>query len=135
MPEACDGRGAWYIEEQALAQVGYLFSNYALMRWWAEEAERLRVRAARAETVRQRREAEQHQRQRQAMPQRPPTTYQQAFTLLGLPESSPRRRIQAAYRQLALKHHPDHGGSHQIMVAINVAYQLALRYARSTTAA
>lgn len=55
--------------------------------------------------------------------------------LLGLPEPSPRRRIQEVYRQLALKHHPDHGGSHQIMVAINAAYQLALRYVKATPAA
>src|SRR5690242_13229014 len=24
VPEACDGRGAWYIEEQALAEIGHL---------------------------------------------------------------------------------------------------------------
>ena len=133
VPEACDGRGAWYIEERALAQIGHLFSNYHLMRWWAEEAERLRARAAQAEAARQRREAE--QRQRQAMPLRPPTTYQQAFTLLGLPVSASRRRIQRAYRQLAQQQHPDHGGSHQGMVALNAAYQLALAYAQAHPAA
>ena len=91
VPEAYGGRGAWFIEERALAQIGHLFSNYALLRWWAEEAERLRVHAAQAEAARQRREAEQRQ---QAMPLRPPTTYQQAFTLLGLPVSASRRRME-----------------------------------------
>ena len=32
VPEACDGRGAWYIEERALAEIGHLFSNYPLLR-------------------------------------------------------------------------------------------------------
>ena len=135
VPEAYGGRGAWYIEERALAQIGHLFSNYTLMRWWAEEGERLRAQAAHAEAERQRREAEQHRRQQQTMPLRPPTTYQQAFTLLGLPVSASRRRIQRAYRQLAHQHHPDHGGSHQMMVALNAAYQLALAHAQAHPAA
>jgi DnaJ domain len=135
VPEACDGRGAWYIEEQSLAKLARLFSNYSLMRWWAEEAERLRAQAAQAEAERQRHEAEQRQRKPQAMPLRPPTTYQQAFALLGLPVSASRRRIQRAYRQLALHAHPDHGGSHQGMVALNAAYQLALAYAQANPAA
>ena len=105
------------------------------MRWWAEEAERLRAQAAQAEAERQRREAEQRQQQQQTIPLRLPTTYQQAFLLLGLPVSASRRRIQRAYRQLALQHHPDHGGSHQGMVALNAAYQLALAYAQANPAA
>lgn len=134
VPEAYDGRGAWYIEELALTRIGHLFSNYSLLRWWAEEAERLRAQAAQAEAERQRREAEQRQRQ-QAMPLRLPTTYQQAFALLGLPVSASRRRIQRAYRQLAQQHHPDHGGSHQGMVALNAAYQLALAHVQAHPAA
>lgn len=134
VPEAYGGRGAWFIEEQALAQVGHLFSNYSLLRWWAEEGERRRAQAAQAEAERRQREAEQRQRQ-QATPLRPPTTAQQAFTLLGLPMSASRRRILRAYRQLAQQHHPDHGGSHQMMVALNAAYQLALAYAQANPAA
>ena len=137
VPEACNGRGAWFIEEQSLAKLAHLFSNYHFCRWLAEEAERERARATQAEADRRRREEEeaQRQRQQQSAPVLVPTNHHQAFILLGLPESSPRRHIQEAYRQLALKHHPDHGGSHQMMVAINSAYQLALRYAKATPAA
>ena len=136
VPEAYGGRGAWYIEEQSLAQLAHLFSNYSLMRWWAEEGERLRARAAQAEAERrQRAEEAQRQRQQQTAPALIPTNHNQAFALLGLPESSPVKRIQEQYRQLALKHHPDHGGSHQVMVAVNAAYRLALRYAKATPAA
>ena len=107
--------------------IGHLFSNYHLMRWWAEEGARLRAQAAQAEAERQ--------RQQQATLLRPPTTYQQAFTLLGLPVSASRRRMQRTYRQLAQQHHPDHGGSHHLMAAQSVAYHLALRYAKANPAA
>jgi hypothetical protein len=64
-----------------------------------------------------------------------PVDYHQAFTLLRLPESSPVKRIQEQYRHLALSHHPDLGGAHLAMVALNAAYQLALRHAKATSSA
>jgi hypothetical protein len=127
--DALDGKGAWFIEEKALGRISHLFSNYSFCRWVAEEAERQRVAARQAEE-RRRREAEE-QAGRVAIP----LDYHQAFTLLRLPESAPVKRIQEQYRQLALKHHPDLGGAHLAMVALNAAYRLALAYAEANTAA
>lgn len=85
------------------------------LHWFGE-----RVRWGEAETARQ-----------QNMPLSIPIGYHQAFALLDLPESSPAKQIQQRFHQLALKHHPDIGGSHQVMVALNRAYELALRYTQA----
>lgn len=39
--------------------------------------------------------------------------------------------IKAAYRKSALKHHPDRGGKHEDMVAINEATKILFEYARN----
>jgi hypothetical protein len=145
--DALDGKGAWFIEEEALARIGHLFRNYTLCRWLAEEEERQQhaqeaarraeARAKAQEAARKR--AEEYARQEAAKQQADrtltPTNYHEAFTLLRLPESSPPTRIKEAYHQLALKHHPDLGGAHLMMVALNRAYELALAYAKASPAA
>jgi DNA gyrase inhibitor GyrI len=34
-----------------------------------------------------------------------------------------RAALKAAYRELAMRHHPDRGGSHQAMIGINALYE------------
>lgn len=41
--------------------------------------------------------------------------------------------VRSIYRQLAMKHHPDHGGSDEDMKLINAAYQEALKAVDGTT--
>lgn len=45
------------------------------------------------------------------------------YSKLYLIEGAPLEVIQASYRALALKYHPDRGGNEEIMAGINVAYK------------
>jgi preprotein translocase subunit Sec63 len=45
------------------------------------------------------------------------------FKVLGIPSSSTISEIKIAYRRAAAQNHPDRGGSHQAMVAVNAAYE------------
>lgn len=45
------------------------------------------------------------------------------YKILGIPNNSTISEIKVAYRCAASKNHPDLGGSHQAMVAINAAYE------------
>jgi hypothetical protein len=45
------------------------------------------------------------------------------YQVLGILPHSSLTQIKAAYRDAAASHHPDRGGSHQAMVAINAAYE------------
>lgn len=47
------------------------------------------------------------------------------WQVLGVSESAPVEAVKAAYRALAAKHHPDAGGDHGAMAAINRAYEQA----------
>lgn len=141
-PDALGGRGAWFIEEEALEKIAPLFGNYAGARWMAEQTARERQKAiaqARKETRHQRMEKERKRHQaawwRVVTQASVPADAQQAFTLLGLPVSSSVECIRAAYHRLALQRHPDRGGSHRAMVALNRAYRMALASARAHTAA
>lgn len=53
--------------------------------------------------------------------------------LLGLPPlgAVTRRQIDAAFKRLVMACHPDHGGSHEKMVALNLAREAALREAHA----
>lgn len=53
------------------------------------------------------------------------------FAVLGLTSKADRRAVRAAYRKLALKHHPDLGGSNEDMRVVNEAYGKALAGASS----
>ena len=141
-PNGLGGRGAWFIEEEALEKIAPLFSNYAGARWMAEQAVRERQEAiaqTRRETRQQRMEKERKRHQAAwwhlATQASVPADVQQAFTLLGLPAFSSVERVREAYHRLALQRHPDRGGSHRAMVALNRAYRMALAHARAHTAA
>lgn len=51
-----------------------------------------------------------------------PVAEENPFTVLFLTDDAPLEVIQAAYRALALKHHPDHGGTDSEMQRVNDAY-------------
>lgn len=48
------------------------------------------------------------------------------WEILGIPENASAERIEDAYRDLAKRHHPDVGGSADMMAKINIARQQAL---------
>ncbi|WP_169978085.1 J domain-containing protein [Tautonia rosea] len=52
-----------------------------------------------------------------------------AFATLGLPTAASLAEIKAAYRRRAFLLHPDRGGDHAAMVALNAAYEDAAWYA------
>ncbi|SRR5579883_2658766 len=58
-----------------------------------------------------------------------PKTVQEAFKLLGIEPTTDVEAIKRAYKQQALAKHPDRGGSHQEMVALNKAKEEALDWA------
>jgi DnaJ domain len=52
-----------------------------------------------------------------------------AFSTLGLPTAASLAEIKAAYRKRVFLLHPDRGGDHAAMVALNAAYEDAVWYA------
>lgn len=50
-----------------------------------------------------------------------------AYAVLGVAPTAPREVVEAAYRALAKKYHPDTGGDHRRMVEINTAYSAVCR--------
>lgn len=59
-----------------------------------------------------------------------PHAIAQAFAALHLATTAPLEVVQASYRALSKNHHPDHGGDHRSMVAINNAYDAVLTWLR-----
>lgn len=53
------------------------------------------------------------------------------WAVLGLPDTATEDEIVAAHRHLARTNHPDQGGTHERMTAINVAKDEALAIARA----
>jgi hypothetical protein len=70
---------------------------------------------------RQYREAEDREQGQPKRPQ-PRPTVDGHYVTLGVTPDATREEIRSAYRALALKHHPDHGGSVERMREINLAY-------------
>jgi hypothetical protein len=64
-----------------------------------------------------------------------PPEVAEAFVALHLLPTAPRQVVQAAYRALAQLHHPDAGGNHQAMVAVNAAYEVAREWSTPQGAA
>lgn len=50
------------------------------------------------------------------------------WTVLGIDETQDRDTVTKAYKMLARKAHPDNGGTHDTMSALNQAYEKALRF-------
>lgn len=46
------------------------------------------------------------------------------YGILGVPPTADRDTIRQAYRRLALKHHPDRGGTHEMMLRLNAAFEV-----------
>lgn len=53
------------------------------------------------------------------------------YDILMLPRDASREEIEGAFRRLALKHHPDHGGTTDKMAELNRARNLALQALKS----
>lgn len=49
------------------------------------------------------------------------------WKVLGIAKDTPKDQIRAAYRALAVKHHPDRGGDSDRMAEINAAYEEAMK--------
>jgi hypothetical protein len=49
------------------------------------------------------------------------------WEILGVPENATKDELKARFHDLALKHHPDHGGNANQMAEINAAFQEANR--------
>jgi hypothetical protein len=64
-----------------------------------------------------------------------PRDVRDAFTALSLRCDASPDEVKTAYRALAKKTHPDRGGSHGAMLALNAAYACALDWSLSTRAA
>lgn len=50
------------------------------------------------------------------------------WTVLGIDETQDRDTVTKAYKMLARKAHPDNGGTHDTMSALNQAYEKALKF-------
>lgn len=151
-PEAFNGKGGWWVTYGALDSIGHLFQNYQILRdqleqpYWqqfeqqqqearerfAREQERKASERETAQQQRQRQQRQQKKAQKRKEPQpkreavKLPRTIEEALAALHLAPPVTASDIKRAYRILAFKSHPDHGGSHAAMVRINAAYELAL---------
>ena len=56
----------------------------------------------------------------------------EALDVLELSPKYSQAEVKAAYRRLALKHHPDRGGSLQKMVQVNLAYEAVTQPSKRT---
>lgn len=50
------------------------------------------------------------------------------YKTLGIQDCVPMVDVRRAYRRLALQHHPDRGGSLEMMQAINAAYEQLMKH-------
>lgn len=93
---------------------------------------RAREDRARREHARQWREWQREQREEYTKPPARPTstglTLSEALIELGFSALAhpTEQEVKKAFRQLAMKKHPDHGGDHLAFIKLNKAYQLVL---------
>jgi hypothetical protein len=76
-----------------------------------------------------REEAERQARERARAASWPAGVPSVAFAVLGLSTAASLAEVKAAYRRRAFLLHPDRGGDHAAMVALNAAYEDAAWYA------
>jgi DnaJ-domain-containing protein 1 len=88
-------------------------------------AEELRAIRERAEAYNRRHNAPPRMPPRSTRRQRPPhSTGSGPHAVLGVRPGATREEIRSAYRALAMRHHPDHGGDAEKMRSINEAYRV-----------
>jgi hypothetical protein len=107
MSEAFERRGGWWLSHMAFKKVGPLFKNYVEMR--------RRIESETASSA--------------SSPCSIPPQVERAFAVLHLRTTAPSWVVQAVYCVLAKRAHPDAGGSHEAMKAVNLAYEQALAWA------
>jgi len=137
--------GVWWVSDETLEMFEFRCDNFATMcrsvgrepsvrqkerernrQYWQE---RRRDQQEREEHERQQREAEERIRQQKRERQQrkpappPPRGVMNPYRLLGIKSGATLPEIKKAYRALALKHHPDHGGDIELMKRINLAYE------------
>lgn len=131
-PGVFGGKGGWFCTTFILLRFRDRFSNFDEKYFEAEkiyaEREKVKQEEQRKKNQQSRKEWDQEQKSRAAQTTNTKLTISEAMVVLGfspiahvtVPE------IKKAFRQKALKAHPDHGGSHLEMVKLNQAYQLVL---------
>lgn len=147
----CHKRKLWKIDKGAFRRAAEICRRYGEVKFAGEdpdEPERQRQAEAKAERERQERErserrAQEHARQDYERYQREQrerrerdgwrSTAPQSggafdpYRVLHLQPGAPLEVIRAAYRALALIHHPDKGGNEETMKQVNIAFDLILR--------
>ncbi len=56
----------------------------------------------------------------------------QALLILGIKSGASKKRLKSAYRKLAMKHHPDKGGSSEDFIILKEAYDLLVSQGTKT---
>jgi len=143
-PLAFKDKGGWWVAYGWLQEVSDLFVNYKEVRDKLEQPfkaqyEQRQEAKAHAEQEHQQQEQQRTRRERrrtqkQAAQRRKaayqaikkPTTQAEALAILNLKLPVTRATIKSAFRAQAQVLHPDHGGSHESMIILNAAYELAL---------
>jgi len=130
-----NGRGAWRVSAQFLVEHWnwFFFENErAQQAYIAVILDIVRARAAHERKRAEQRARRARREQRQTPP--PVAPLAAAYSALGLSPDADRAAVQQAYRQLAKTHHPDHGGSHEQMIALTFAYETLLRHLKERMA-
>jgi hypothetical protein len=102
-------------------------------RYWPLNSETLQLDRAKMETEGQQYHSKVHEYFHAEIPKAQPkativnSSYRRALTLLGLVVPYSPGDVKSAYKRLALKYHPDIGGSHDEFVRLQEARDIALR--------
>jgi hypothetical protein len=114
-------RAWWIATEEYVRRLSDLLPDIPFYLDAGADARRHQQEERQRERERERREQEERDRARASGSGVPPADVAQALALLCLTPSAPVGLVGAARRWWARESHPDHGGSHEAMVAINNA--------------